>query len=435
MWLFRLARKLCSSFVEALEVEEGLYEPRRFLLGRGSWSSGRVVMRVKKKATLGELRLGLKNPSTTPFDSMNVRLELIEKPAGKVVVEKSLSIPRSAKEIISFFEYDNCSSETGRVKGYEDQKSNFYILISSDTFVPSSVDSKSIDARKLGVFVYNETKTGVIKKIVLKILGFVPLFLVDYPRDLKFLETYDRIVAISEFSHGWIRKLWGKDSVVLYPPVEVDDFEPGKKEKIILSVGRFFPEHHNKKQLELARVFIELLKEYPHIMNGYQLYLVGGVDQRKNHLEYVGKIESMSKDYPIKILTNVSWDNLVDIFSRAMIFWHAAGMGVDEGKEAYKLEHFGITTVEAMASGCIPVVVNKGGQKEIIKNGEDGFLFNSWEELKKITLDICGGKVDVDKIRKNAIRNCKRFSAHMFEKNLLSIIEEETNVLRSITYP
>ncbi len=115
------------------------------------------------------------------------------------------------------------------------------------------------------------------------------------------------------------------------------------------------------------------------------------------------------------------------IFTRSLIFWHASGMGEDEKVHPEKFEHFGITTVEAMAAGCIPVVINKGGQKEIIKNGYDGFLFNSRKELKDITLDIIDGNVDVEGIRNNAAASCSRFSNIKFEENLISIISEVMN--------
>ena len=49
------------------------------------------------------------------------------------------------------------------------------------------------------------------------------------------------------------------------------------------------------------------------------------------------------------------------------------------------MEHFGITTVEAMAAGCVPVVINKAGQREIVEDGVSGFLWNTWGELKDRT--------------------------------------------------
>ncbi len=112
------------------------------------------------------------------------------------------------------------------------------------------------------------------------------------------------------------------------------------------------------------------------------------------------------------------------LFRKASIFWHGAGLGEDEQLHPEKFEHFGITTVEAMSAGCIPVVIDKGGQKEIIKDGVDGFFFGDLEELSKITLDIVKGKKDCGTIRKNAVKNCQRFSNDRFEEDLLSIIKE-----------
>ena len=159
-------------------------------------------------------------------------------------------------------------------------------------------------------------------------------------------------------------------------------------------------------------------------MRSYTLYLVGGVGDRADHLEYVEKIRAASKNYPIEIITNMEWGELVKLFARSHIFWHASGMGEDEDVHPERFEHFGITTVEAMAAGCIPVVINRGGQKEIINDGYDGFFFNDRQELKDITIRIIRGEVDVEKIRKNAISSCRKFSNSNFGKDLISIVSK-----------
>lgn len=408
-WLFRLADRLEDGFNE-IEVEEGLYDPKRFLLRRGSWSSGKVILSVKKYSR--HIRFGLKNPAASAINLMNVKIEIFEgetenkKSLHDITIELKKGIKKSVEIPIDLKERP------------------VRVLISSDTFVPSEDDSSSKDSRKLGVVVYNQGKINFFKKAVLKILGYIPLFLITYPKDLTFLETYDRIVTISEYSRKWIKKLWGKESTILFPPVDTDSFRSGNKEKIILSVGRFFPEHHNKKQLELAGVFRELFDRHPAEMNDYALYLAGGVGKRTDHLEYVEKVKAAGKNYPIKVITNIGWKELVGIFARSYIFWHASGLGEDEKIHPEKFEHFGITTVEAMAAGCVPVVINKGGQKEIIRKGYDGFLFDSLEELKDITIKIISGKINTDEIRKNAVESCKRFSGANFKRDLISIVNE-----------
>ncbi|MBA7509062.1 hypothetical protein ES705_00999 [subsurface metagenome] len=408
-WLFKLAGKLLEGSGE-IEIEEGLYEPKRFLLRRGSWSSGRVILRVKKSNQ--PLRLGFKNPDRTGLGLMKVNIKLFgDREVSKgFLYNKDIELGKGAKE----------TSEIPLSLTRDSPE----VLISSDTFIPVETDRSSKDSRKLGVVVYDRRRISLFKKAVLKILGYIPLFLITFPRDLTFLKTYNKIITISEYSKKWIKKLWGSESTILFPPVDIDSFKVGKKEKIILSVGRFFPEHHNKKQLELAQTFKQILEQYSDEMRGYTLYLVGGVGGRADHLEYVEKIRAASKNYPIEIITNIGWGELVELFARSYIFWHASGMGEDEKVHPERFEHFGITTVEAMAAGCIPVVINKGGQKEIINNGYDGFFFKDWQELKDITIKIIRGEVDVEKVRKNAISNCRKFSNSNFKKDLISIISK-----------
>jgi len=64
------------------------------------------------------------------------------------------------------------------------------------------------------------------------------------------------------------------------------------------------------------------------------------------------------------------------------------------------------------------------GQKEIINDGYDGFFFNDRQELKDITIRIIRGEVDVEKIRKNAILSCRKFSNSNFGKDLISIVSK-----------
>ena len=159
-------------------------------------------------------------------------------------------------------------------------------------------------------------------------------------------------------------------------------------------------------------------------MKGYTLYLAGGVSDIAEHREYVESIRKLSAGHPIEVLANVPFKKLTGLFKMASIFWHASGLGEDEDAHPEKFEHFGITTVEAMSAGCIPVVINKGGQKEIITEGVDGFFFDSLQELSDITLKIIRGEVDSITIRENAYKNCHKFSNSRFEKKLLSIVKD-----------
>ena len=66
---------------------------------------------------------------------------------------------------------------------------------------------------------------------------------------------------------------------------------------------------------------------------------------------------------------DASGAELRDLYGRASIFWHAAGLGEDPERHPDRYEHFGITTVEAMSAGAVPVVIDAAGQAEIVEQG------------------------------------------------------------------
>jgi len=417
VWVLRLASKITRGFT-GIEVKEGIYQPKRFMLGRGSWTTGRAVIEIDGK---NQFALGIKNPPASPLTDMNVRVEAYP------FHDNTRDGAADSKKFIYSAILSRGEKKTVFIPGTGEGKNCYRIVITSDTFTPSDSGGNSVDSRILGTAVYNEGSTGVLKKILLKLIGYVPLFLVTYPKNLQFLESYHKIISISGYTANWVKRLWGKESQILFPPVDTESFasmENTAKEKIILSVGRFFPEHHNKKQYELVMTFIKMLKDNPLDMEGYRFYLAGGVSDRAEHKKYVENIRKISEGYPVKIMENISFEELAALFKKASIFWHSAGLGEDEDSHPEKFEHFGITTVEAMSAGCIPVVIDKGGQKEIVKDGVDGFFFKDLEELSKITIDIIRGNIDAEPIRKNAVIDCQRFSNKRFEKDLLKIINE-----------
>jgi len=102
---------------------------------------------------------------------------------------------------------------------------------------------------------------------------------------------------------------------------------------------------------------------------------------------FLDNLKKKAKGVQIEFVENPDFLTLSDLYAKAKIFWSAAGFGSDENSTPEVMEHFGITLVEAMASGCIPVVYNGGGHKEIV-NDEFGFLWNTKEELEEIFVRI-----------------------------------------------
>jgi glycosyltransferase involved in cell wall biosynthesis len=227
----------------------------------------------------------------------------------------------------------------------------------------------------------------------------------------------NKIICNSYFTKEVIDKEYGVDSVVLYPPVEVHQIKPLRKKNIILYVGRFSQLEQSKNQHILIEVFREL---YTHGGKEWKLILAGGADVGVG--AYIDQLKSRILDYPIEILESPSFNQLKQLYGEAKIFWTAAGYGVDEIKAPRKTEHFGITLVESMAAGCVPFAFNAGGHKEIIADNENGFLWNTEDELLKKTKEVIDDPKMMKSIAVNAREDSKVYEYERFEAEVGELI-------------
>ena len=227
------------------------------------------------------------------------------------------------------------------------------IRIRSETFVPAETHGGD-DTRRLGVALTAlHTGRRARDRVGAQLGAWFPL-LYRRPNDMAWLDTYEHVVCNSAFTQGWLRRWWGHEGEVLYPPVHMH--APAEKEPIILSVGRFFASGsgHSKKQLELVAAMGRLLDRG---VEGWTLHLVGGCGEADR--EYLESVQASAKGLPVVFHVDAPGDELEDLYARASMFWHATGLGEDLESAPDRLEHFGIATVEAMSAGCVPIVFGR----------------------------------------------------------------------------
>jgi len=229
------------------------------------------------------------------------------------------------------------------------------------------------------------------------------------------LRRINDVVCNSFFTKKFIDQEYGVKAKVIYPPVAVDSFKPLAKENIIISVGRFTNLLHNKRQDVLVKVFKKMK------VKDWKLMIVGGDEEGKR---YAADLRKKAQGFPIEIITNPQFSDLKRFYGQAKIFWTAAGFGVDEEKEPEKTEHFGITTVEAMAAGCVPMVIKKGGQPEIVSEGRNGLLWISEEELIAKTLRVINYQTEWQKLSAAAQKRAKDFSQERFCEEIQKLLNQ-----------
>ena len=229
--------------------------------------------------------------------------------------------------------------------------------------------------------------------------------------------SYQIKTTISEFSQAWTRRRWSADCQILYPPVDTH-FAPTPKANLILSAGRFTTEGHSKKQSEMVDAFRQMRDAG---LKGWEYICAGSLGESAQDKSYFKSVEQKAVQCGAEVLANLGRDSLKLFYQRAKVFWHAAGYGESEERPEL-FEHFGIVTVEAMAAGCVPVVINKGGQSEIVRHGVSGFLWNTFDELKEYTSLLTRDERLREEMAEQARRRAQRFSREVFVSHFLDLL-------------
>jgi glycosyltransferase involved in cell wall biosynthesis len=229
----------------------------------------------------------------------------------------------------------------------------------------------------------------------------------------------NKIICNSNFTKKVIDKEYGVNSLVIYPPVDILSIKPKRKENIILYVGRFSSLIQSKGHEILIDVFKNLIKEKG--FSDWKLILAGGIEVGVGN--YLNRLKALSKNSNIEFVESPDFNSLKEIYGKSKFFWSAAGFEVNEINNPEKVEHFGISLIESMSAGCVPVVYNAGGYKEIITSGENGFLWQNKKDLIRITERIINTARLYKDISTKAKKTSLKYSYEFFKKNVCQILK------------
>jgi glycosyltransferase involved in cell wall biosynthesis len=151
-------------------------------------------------------------------------------------------------------------------------------------------------------------------------------------------------------------------------------------------------------------------------------FVIGASVKMKDLVDFQ-KMQATAAGYPISFVINATNSDLWKWYSQAKIYWHASGFGEDLTKHPERAEHFGISTVEAMSAGAIPVVINAGGQKEIVTDGSNGYLWNTQDEfIEKTNILISNSKIE-EEVRAKGVKSAKKFDIAKFSSEMYDIVQ------------
>ena len=231
-------------------------------------------------------------------------------------------------------------------------------------------------------------------------LYYLPMRLLN-PKSRKVIKNSDIDFACnSKFTARRIFETTGQKILVVYPPCDIDTFKNNKeKERSIITVGGFTGEKNQLLQVEIA-------KHFPDIKTN----ICGSATRNPKYLKKVNEaIEDKRKH--IELHPDIPFDMLKDKLSRSLIFLHTSAK-----------EPFGISTVEAISSGCIPLVHNSGGQIEVVPFRELRFD-NKEDAIRKLKKILSLSEYEKKELRKKLQKHIEQFGKKQFVDTLFKFME------------
>jgi glycosyltransferase involved in cell wall biosynthesis len=241
----------------------------------------------------------------------------------------------------------------------------------------------------------NELKYNkFFKKIISLVLNYVRIW------DKQAADRVDTYIANSKAVKERIKKYYRCDSVVIYPPVEIDKFQIADGEEKNSDSDRYFLIGGRLAPYKRMDIVIEAFKR-----NGKKLKIFGdGVDRARleeiangnKNIEFLGRVDDREK---------------AKLYSHCLAFLNP------------QEEDFGITVIEAMASGRPVIAFSRGGAKETVLEGKTGLFFHEQTSgaIVKIVDKFYNYSWQPEEIRKQA----EKFSVSKFKKELNDFIDLE----------
>lgn len=221
--------------------------------------------------------------------------------------------------------------------------------------------------------------------------------------DYKAAQQPDQFITISTYAAEQIKKYYGRESVIIAPPVAVENFRsnPNKNNSKPVENSTQKPFITTARQVTWKRLDLAV---QACLQTGQPLKIVGEGPEHKN-LQKLAAGSELIKFYPVTGRTGIK-RHLAS--SRGYIF--------------PSMEPFGIAPVEALAAGVPVIAYQEGGSRDFIQDGVNGIFFQEQTvaSLAQAIKKFNQTKFNPAKVSKSA----DQFSEQNFQSQMRKIIKQ-----------
>ncbi|MHB8601062.1 MAG: glycosyltransferase family 4 protein [Nitrosotalea sp.] len=207
-----------------------------------------------------------------------------------------------------------------------------------------------------------------------------------------------KMIANSKYTSETILRLFQKNSIVIYPPVDITKYlkwSNHPKENKVITISRYSPE----KNLEFA---VRIVKDLD------IQYKIIGTAKLKSQLELYEKLNKTNSKN-VELLCNTSRDEINMSISSAKVYFHPSK------------ETFGISVVESIAAGCVPIVPNNSAHNETVPFEDLRYEPDDPKDAREHLVKAIKG--DFDEYIPKLQQHVKIFDSPNFKKKIIEQIK------------
>ncbi len=204
------------------------------------------------------------------------------------------------------------------------------------------------------------------------------------------------IVTNSQYTAGMVREDTGRESTVIYPNVDIEKFRVRDQTERsgVVSVGTFTKYKYYETTCDVMTRL-----ESPYTIMG----LIHNPKEQAYH-------DMLAAKYPsVKLLPNIPIEEMRDRLWSAKAYLHA------------RIEDFGISIVEAIAAGCVPVVPDAGGIRETVPVSDLRYIPNDLNAMQEKVEKAIAGEYDhhLPFLQKHV----EQYDTSVFQKSFLDFVK------------
>lgn len=263
------------------------------------------------------------------------------------------------------------------------------------------------DFQKIVIYCHHDFKNNT-KQTITKYKGIWSLYYKPYYKMVEiFLKKIkqDNVILISNsmFVHDSILSWLGKQSVMIYPPVDLDSFttKENRLDNNVITVARYSQE----KNLEFALNVMRPLKT--------NYAIIGNTNTKANRIYYQGLqkyiVNSPSK---IRLFKNITRKETISMLKQSKVYFHTSP------------ETFGISVVEGIAAGCIPIVPDNSAHKETVPFEELRYKQDDFKDAQQKVSNALNGKYDY--LLETLDKHVKQFDKERFKESMSEYLKAIT---------